>query len=261
MLSQAVECAAAIAAAVPPASTLPMPEDIKWLEQQQEGAYDPKPVDTSEQVITTEMECVVEDLALRSHEQWAYDKLRAGWKHAAKRDDAQKLHPLLKPYDELAEADKEANRVGCRETIKVIKALGWDFHNQGRQLKRAGTARGGTSPSQWSPSPINLSGVRLNADVLAMSERLAENSHDVWAVGKMKALAGTGQTHPDLIPYDKLTDAQKQYDRKASTDTLKYLTMCGYTLIKRPRRRGFSPEHRFGLFVLRMCRNFLLDCG
>lgn len=208
------------------------------------------------------MECIVEDLARRSHEQWACDKIKAGWKYAPKRDDAQKLHPLLRPYEDLAEGDKEGNRVGCRETIKVIKALGWDFQSKGRQLKRAGASRlGAASPSQWNPAPINLSGVRLNGDVLAMSERLAENSHDVWAVGKFKALAGTGQTHPDLIPYDKLSDSQKQYDRKASTDTLRFLTLCGYGLIKRPRRRGNSPEQRFGLFVLRMSRCFLAEQG
>ena len=57
----------------------------------------------------------------------------------------------------------------------------------------------------------------------AISERLAENSHDVWAVSKIKQLEGTGQTHPDLKPYDLMTDAQKEYDRKASTDTLKYV--------------------------------------
>ncbi len=62
----------------------------------------------------------------------------------------------------------------------------------------------------------------MSVSLQAISERLAENSHDVWAVGKFKALEGTGQTHPDLKPYDEMTDAQKEYDRKASTDTLKY---------------------------------------
>ena len=45
----------------------------------------------------------------------------------------------------------------------------------------------------------------------------------MWAVSKIKQLEGTGQTHPDLKPYDLMTDAQKEYDRKASTDTLKYV--------------------------------------
>ena len=60
----------------------------------------------------------------------------------------------------------------------------------------------------------------------AISERLAENSHDVWAVSKMKQLAATGGIHPDLIPYEQMTDQQKEYDRKASTDTLKCVDGC-----------------------------------
>ncbi len=51
---------------------------------------------------------------------------------------------------------------------------------------------------------------------------MAENSHDVWAVSKLKQLATTGGTHPYLVAYDSMTDQQKEYDRKASTDTLKY---------------------------------------
>ena len=50
MLSQAIEALSAIAAAVQPSFSLPVAEDVKWLEQHGEGQYEPKPVDTSEQV-------------------------------------------------------------------------------------------------------------------------------------------------------------------------------------------------------------------
>ncbi len=36
------------------------------------------------------------------HERWSAEKWLTGWEYAAKRDDNNKLHPDLVPYDELA---------------------------------------------------------------------------------------------------------------------------------------------------------------
>ena len=46
---------------------------------------------------------IIEDLARRSHEQWAADRIRDGWRYAPQRDNAAKKHPLLLPYEQLTE--------------------------------------------------------------------------------------------------------------------------------------------------------------
>ena len=36
----------------------------------------------------------------------------------------------------------------------------------------------------YKPQPIDTSDVRLSEDMLSLIEKLAENTHDVWAKGK-----------------------------------------------------------------------------
>jgi hypothetical protein len=41
------------------------------------------------------------------------------------RDDARKRHPCLVPYAQLAESEKQYNRLVAMETLKAILALGY----------------------------------------------------------------------------------------------------------------------------------------
>ncbi len=50
-----------------------------------------------------ELSSLVDDLAKRSHEEWALVKIRQGWSHATIRNDDLKHHPLLLPYEQLTE--------------------------------------------------------------------------------------------------------------------------------------------------------------
>ncbi len=36
--------------------------------------------------------------------------------------------------------------------------------------------------------------------------------------------------HPDLIPYDKLSNAEKEYDRRTAIETLKAIEALGYKI-------------------------------
>ncbi|NCA11994.1 hypothetical protein EBR56_09345, partial [bacterium] len=52
----------------------------------------------------------LEALAVAEHRRWMADKIVANWRHAEVRDDARRLHPSIRPYDELSEADKQKDR-------------------------------------------------------------------------------------------------------------------------------------------------------
>ena len=89
--------------------------------------YRPEPIDTSQVRLPREMEELTEQLARNAHDNWAEQRLAAGWRWGAERDDAGKRHPCLIPYEELPESEKIYDRATAMETIKAILALGFSI--------------------------------------------------------------------------------------------------------------------------------------
>lgn len=88
--------------------------------------YEPKPIDTSDVVLTRDLVELTELLAKNAHDIWATQRMSDGWRYGPQRDDVKKQHPCLIPYEELSESEKEYDRKMAVETIKLIQALG--FH-------------------------------------------------------------------------------------------------------------------------------------
>jgi RyR domain len=89
--------------------------------------YDPQPIDTSHIELPTAIRDLIEHLAENTHDVWARQRMSEGWTYGPKRDDAQKHHPCLVPYAQLAESEKEYDRKTATETLKLILALGHDI--------------------------------------------------------------------------------------------------------------------------------------
>ncbi len=87
--------------------------------------YTPQPIDTSSVVLPPAVEKLAELLAHNAHEVWAAERLKQGWRYGRERDDAQKLHPDLRPYEELPEGEKIFDRQTAMETLRVLLALGY----------------------------------------------------------------------------------------------------------------------------------------
>ena len=92
--------------------------------------YQPAPLDTSKIEFGTEIVDIVESLARNTHEVWATQRLRDGWKYGPERDDNYKHHPCLVPYDELPEEEKEYDRVIVRQVIAGVFALGFNIEKK-----------------------------------------------------------------------------------------------------------------------------------
>lgn len=93
--------------------------------------------------------------------------------------------------------------------------------------------------SKYDPMPIDTSKVLLPADVISITERLAENTHDLWALQRMSEgwrygpqRDDQGKRHPCLIPYTELPESEKEYDRKTAMDTLKAIVALGYKITR-----------------------------
>ncbi len=89
--------------------------------------YDPHPIDISNVAISEELIELVETLAINSHDRWAAERLRQGWNHGSERDDTNKTHPDLIPYEDLPEVDKEHDRSAAIWVLKVILACGYQI--------------------------------------------------------------------------------------------------------------------------------------
>ena len=96
------------------------------------------------------------------------------------------------------------------------------------------------SKSHYTPKPINTSSVELSPELLKLTEKLAQNAHDNWAKLRMDEgwtwgaeRNGALRQHPDLIPYNELPDAKKEYDRRSAMETLKAMFALGYEIARR----------------------------
>lgn len=87
--------------------------------------YNPNPVDTKRVDLPKGLESLVEDIAKNVHEVWSAGRMKDGWTYGEERNDAEKKHPCLVPYEELSEEEKKYDRNTSIETIKLILKLGF----------------------------------------------------------------------------------------------------------------------------------------
>lgn len=89
------------------------------------------------------------------------------------------------------------------------------------------------------PTPVDTGNIVLSADLLELTEKIAENVHENWAVGRVKEGWVYGaerndhmKTTPCLVPYNQLPDSEKEYDRNTAIETLKLIVALGYKIEK-----------------------------
>lgn len=91
----------------------------------------------------------------------------------------------------------------------------------------------------YQPSPIDTGAIELPKDLLELTEKIAENVHENWSLGRIADGWTYGQTRDDakkttpcLVPYSELTEKEKEYDRNTALETLKLIVALGYKIEK-----------------------------
>lgn len=91
----------------------------------------------------------------------------------------------------------------------------------------------------YKPNPIDTKDVFLTEELSELKELLAKNTHEVWAEGRIKDGWTYGETRDDnkkqtpcLVPYEDLSEEEKEYDRKTAMETLKLIVKLGYKIEK-----------------------------
>ena len=91
----------------------------------------------------------------------------------------------------------------------------------------------------YKPNPVDTKDIRLPKELLELTEKIAENVHDIWSSGRIAEGWTYGEqrddlkkTTPCLVPYSELTENEKQYDRNTAIETLKLIVALGYKIEK-----------------------------
>ena len=95
----------------------------------------------------------------------------------------------------------------------------------------------GQSEVGYHPQPVDTSAIVLSQDLMTLVEKVAENVHDVWAAGRIKegwrygeVKDSNAKTSPCLVPYSKLPESEKEYDRNTALETIKMIIKLGYKI-------------------------------
>lgn len=90
---------------------------------------------------------------------------------------------------------------------------------------------------EYIPKPLDVSNVVLPEGLEELTESLSKNVHEVWAAGRIAAGWKYGpvrdeikKEHPCLIPYEDLSEEEKDYDRATAISTIKYIMANGYSI-------------------------------
>lgn len=89
----------------------------------------------------------------------------------------------------------------------------------------------------YQPRPIDTSGVSLSLGLTALVERLAENTHEVWAEKRIAdgwrygaSRDDANKMHPCLVPYAQLPESEIAYDRAMVEQALKCALALGWII-------------------------------
>ena len=89
------------------------------------------------------------------------------------------------------------------------------------------------------PQPFDTSDIKLPIELEDLVEEMSKNVHEVWAETRIRQGWTYGEqrkdelkTHPCLVPYEKLTEEEKEYDRNTAIGTLKFIMKLGFKIVR-----------------------------
>ena len=97
-----------------------------------------------------------------------------------------------------------------------------------------------TNQNNYIPAPVDTTHVQLPEELMALAEAISKNVHEVWAQNRMNEGWTYGPVRDDakrqtpcLVPYEKLSEEEKAYDRNTALATLKFIVTQGFEIIKK----------------------------
>lgn len=92
----------------------------------------------------------------------------------------------------------------------------------------------------YTPSPVETAKTEVPEELSRLSEMIARNAHEVWAAGRISEGWAWGpvrddalRQHPCLVPYEELSEQEKEYDRRTSMETIRLILALGFEIKKK----------------------------
>lgn len=92
----------------------------------------------------------------------------------------------------------------------------------------------------YTPNPLDTSQIKIPEELCELSEKIAENVHEVWAQRRMAEGWSYSDVRDDakkqtpcMVPYSQLPESEKAYDRNTALETLKTVISLGYEIRKK----------------------------
>lgn len=92
----------------------------------------------------------------------------------------------------------------------------------------------------YTPKPVDTSKIILPEELITLTEKIAENVHEVWSDGRIKEGWKYGEVRNDakketpcLVPYNELPESEKEFDRNTALETIKLIIKLGYDIKKK----------------------------
>lgn len=93
--------------------------------------------------------------------------------------------------------------------------------------------------NNYIPQPIGTTDVQLPEELNILAEAIAKNVHEVWSAGRIADGWTYGEErndalkhHPCLVPYEELSEEEKDYDRRTSQETIRLILKLGFKISK-----------------------------
>jgi hypothetical protein len=90
---------------------------------------------------------------------------------------------------------------------------------------------------RYRPVPIDTAHVTLTPEILDLVERLSRNVHETWAQQRLaegwrygRKRNDTRKEHPCLIPYEELSEEEREIDRHVAMQVVKGILAYGYRI-------------------------------
>jgi len=191
---------------------------LKQLSATERNTYQPQPLMMEKKTLQAMKMLPVNEVAGELHEYFVTGKRHDGWVYGETFNEEDKTDPALIGWHMMTDKERDYELDVACLTIGSILELGYTITPQ-------------------SFEEYGVVDLEEDSRLLLLVEFLAENAHDCWSYKKLKegwvygeTRNETEKTHPNLIPYVDLYEADMDWNRQAAIGVLRALLERGFKI-------------------------------